>query len=122
MDEVEPDEALLALAADLIEEYGEAAVALAGGPITPRAVATSLTRRWGAWAVHPLLGHHLLTRWAGDTISGTAHQHVPRPLGMPEAVPQGVLTVKQLEESHAAVTRAAAPPAKPDHKKKAPGH
>lgn len=134
----DPEEALFALAQDLVQEIAAGqALELMGGPITPRAVVTSTDKRAGAWAVHPMLGHHLLTRFAGDTISGTAHQHVPRPLGLEEAVPQGVLTVKQLEASHQSVTsmvqaaeRAAEQAAKArtkkpgsvSHKKKTPGH
>jgi hypothetical protein len=34
----------------------------------------------GAAAVHPHLGGHLITQYPGDTISGHAHAHVPRPV------------------------------------------
>lgn len=49
---------------------------MAGSPVVTPALPSPRT---GAGAVFPHLGHHLVTQYAGDSISGHAHYHVPKP-------------------------------------------
>ena len=82
----------MAFTRDLVAEAAAGlAVELAGGmnagpvpadPNSPQSAAQA--NPWppkvGAAAVHPHLGGHLITPLPGDTISGHAHAHVPRPI------------------------------------------
>lgn len=79
------EEALLALAQDLVEEIAagralELAQSSAGSSpaSAPAAPPVEIPEpKKGAGAVHPHLGSHLVTL-PGDTISGHAHAHIPR--------------------------------------------
>jgi hypothetical protein len=89
---VHADEALVAFTQDLVAEAAAGlAVELAGGfggppvPADPNAPqvaaqASPWPPKVGAAAVHPQLGGHLIAPFPGDTISGHAHAHVPRPV------------------------------------------
>jgi hypothetical protein len=104
------EEALVRFARDLVEEISAGrALALAGSPGLadaegnvpgPAGVAGSPVpvpeARSGSGAVHPHLGHHLL-RPGGDTISGHAHAHVPRPWE-PEAPDAKTVALQQAKE------------------------
>lgn len=89
---MQPDDALMAFTQDLVAEAAAGlALELAGGFGAPPAAAdpnapqmAAQVNPWppkvGAAAVHPQLGGHLITAYPGDTISGHAHAHVPRPV------------------------------------------
>lgn len=88
---MEADDALAAFARELVSDV--IALAVSGNvPAVPKPSPEGMTlppppkARKGAGAVHPHLGHHLLTVHHGDTISGHAYTHVPRPL--PVAPPE----------------------------------
>jgi predicted kinase len=75
---VEADEALAAFAQELVRGVISLTATgnvpgIADAPLAPPPART------GAGAVHPHLGHHLVTAVKGDTISGHAYKHVPRP-------------------------------------------
>jgi hypothetical protein len=86
------EDALTALTRDLVHEIAAGmALELAAPPpgnssaIPPdaphmAAQANPWPPKRGAAAVHPQLGGHLITQYPGDTISGHAHAHVPRPV------------------------------------------
>ena len=77
------EEALVALARDLVEEIsaGRALeLAMVQDPGQPAVSPTLVVKpKTGASAVHPHLGHHLV-KLPGDTISGHAHAHAFKPL------------------------------------------
>lgn len=117
-------DALVALAGDLVQELAAARAEeilelghpgnIPGGPIKPPPLTAGGPARQGAWAVFPHLGNHLLTQFAGDTVSSIAHRHVPKPLGLPEPIQRGVLSAERLAEAHEKIP---APP-RPEDKKK----
>jgi hypothetical protein len=80
----EAEDALLALSKDLVREIalGMALELAQPAPAEPQQVAqvNPWPAKTGAAAVHPHLGGHLVTPYPGDTISGHAHAHVPRPV------------------------------------------
>ena len=100
----EAEEALAALARDLVEEIAAGRVL----ELAQSSVDTVLAQQTavplpppkkGAAAVHPQLGGHLLTL-PGDSISGHAHAHVPRPLPPPDQKDLALATAKQLLSMH----------------------
>ena len=81
----ETEDALLALSRDLIYEIAAGMaveLAMPASQDEPQQVAQQnpWPAKTGAAAVHPQLGGHLVTAYPGDTISGHAHAHVPRPV------------------------------------------
>lgn len=81
---MEAEDALTALARDLLGEVFLArSESVPEVPKTQAVMGTPMQApppaRTGAGAVHPHLGHHLLTGHHGDTISGHAYAHVPKP-------------------------------------------
>jgi hypothetical protein len=89
----ETEDALLALSRDLVQEIAAGmAIELAAPPpgqqqgpaqqgqTQPGVQPSPWPPKVGAAAVHPHLGGHLITALPGDTISGMAHAHVPRPV------------------------------------------
>lgn len=60
----------------------------------------------GARAVHPHLGTRHVTALAGDTMSGTAHLHVPRPFEVPEPSAEAKRAMRAEEQAARAEQRA----------------
>jgi hypothetical protein len=82
----EAEDALVALSRDLVYEIAAGlALEMSGQPAPPEepqfaAQLNPWPPKTGAAAVHPHLGGHLITPRPGDTISGHAYAHVPRPI------------------------------------------
>jgi Zeta toxin len=107
---VSAEEALNALARDLIEEIatGRALELAAGSKVQPAGSSSAAPSQpplrpapaplTGAGAVHPMLGHHLIARMPGDTISAHAHRHVPRPVQPMMQDPQAQKLAETKEE------------------------
>lgn len=75
---MEADEALALFAQTLVSQT----IALtAPAPQAAQPVVVPEPKK-GAGAVHPGLGHHLVTQYRGDTISGHAFRHAVKPLPM----------------------------------------
>lgn len=75
---MEADEALALFARSLVSDVIALSVQVPPAVVPPSAPVPFHPRK-GAGAVHPGLGGHLLTQYKGDTISGHAYKHVPRP-------------------------------------------
>lgn len=100
----------MAFTQDLVAEAAAGlALELAGGmtsgpvppdPNSPQSAAqlNPWPPKVGAAAVHPQLGGHLITQYAGDTISGHAHAHVPRPVEPMLPDPREEKLAKQKDE------------------------